>query len=113
MYLLNCFKLNNQSTFSMEHNNPKILNLFGYSGLASLHAASCGASVTHVDASKKENAAQRLNMSQNNTTKQENIDQRLNRLREALIENLEIVNEEIKKEKGFGVGPVTKCTKST
>ena len=32
---------------------PKILNLFGYSGLASLHAASNGASVTHVDASKK------------------------------------------------------------
>ena len=32
---------------------PKILNLFGYSGLASLHAASNGASVTHIDASKK------------------------------------------------------------
>ena len=32
---------------------PKILNLFGYSGLASLHAALNGASVTHVDASKK------------------------------------------------------------
>ena len=52
-----------------------------------------------VDASKKENAAQRLNMSQNNTTKRENMDQRLNRLRDALIENLEIVNEEMKKEK--------------
>jgi len=34
-------------------NAPRILNLFGYSGLASLHAASNGASVTHVDASKK------------------------------------------------------------
>ena len=34
-------------------NTPRILNLFGYSGLASLHAASNGASVTHVDASKK------------------------------------------------------------
>jgi len=34
-------------------NRPRILNLFGYSGLASLHAASNGASVTHVDASKK------------------------------------------------------------
>ncbi len=33
--------------------HPKILNLFGYSGLASLHAASYGAFVTHVDASKK------------------------------------------------------------
>ncbi|MDA9648881.1 class I SAM-dependent methyltransferase, partial [Alphaproteobacteria bacterium] len=34
-------------------NTPRVLNLFGYSGLASLHAASNGASVTHVDASKK------------------------------------------------------------
>ena len=34
-------------------NAPRILNLFGYSGLASLHAASNGASITHVDASKK------------------------------------------------------------
>ena len=33
--------------------SPKVLNLFGYSGLASLHAAFYGASVTHVDASKK------------------------------------------------------------
>ena len=33
--------------------SPKILNLFGYSGLASLHAAFHGASVTHIDASKK------------------------------------------------------------
>ena len=32
---------------------PKVLNLFGYSGIASLHAAYYGASVTHVDASKK------------------------------------------------------------
>lgn len=32
---------------------PKILNLFGYTGLASLAAVSAGASVTHVDASKK------------------------------------------------------------
>ena len=32
---------------------PRILNLFGYSGLASLHAASNGALVTHIDASKK------------------------------------------------------------
>src|SRR5688572_2740348 len=33
--------------------HPNILNLFGYTGLASLAAASAGASVTHVDASKK------------------------------------------------------------
>ena len=32
---------------------PKILNLFGYTGLASLAAVSAGASVTHLDASKK------------------------------------------------------------
>ncbi|WP_069803469.1 class I SAM-dependent methyltransferase [Thermogemmatispora onikobensis] len=31
----------------------RVLNLFGYTGLASLAAASVGASVTHVDASKK------------------------------------------------------------
>ena len=31
----------------------KILNLFGYSGIASLHAATNGATVTHIDASKK------------------------------------------------------------
>lgn len=32
---------------------PKVLNLFGYTGLASLAAAYAGAQVTHVDASKK------------------------------------------------------------
>ncbi|MDR3376197.1 MAG: class I SAM-dependent methyltransferase [Ancalomicrobiaceae bacterium] len=32
---------------------PKLLNLFGYTGLASLIAAEAGAHVTHVDASKK------------------------------------------------------------
>ncbi|PTW62531.1 23S rRNA (cytosine1962-C5)-methyltransferase [Breoghania corrubedonensis] len=32
---------------------PKVLNLFGYTGLASLLAAHAGAEVTHVDASKK------------------------------------------------------------
>lgn len=32
---------------------PKILNLFGYTGIASLAAARAGAIVTHVDASKK------------------------------------------------------------
>ncbi|HUG33243.1 MAG TPA: class I SAM-dependent methyltransferase [Anaerolineales bacterium] len=32
---------------------PNVLNLFGYTGLASLAAASVGAKVTHVDASKK------------------------------------------------------------
>jgi 23S rRNA (cytosine1962-C5)-methyltransferase len=33
--------------------NPEVLNLFGYSGLASLVCAKAGARVTHVDASKK------------------------------------------------------------
>ncbi|MCF1504339.1 class I SAM-dependent methyltransferase [Afifella sp. H1R] len=32
---------------------PKLLNLFGYTGIASLVAAQAGAQVTHVDASKK------------------------------------------------------------
>ncbi len=32
---------------------PRVLNLFGYTGLASLAAADAGAQVTHVDASKK------------------------------------------------------------
>ena len=44
-----------QSFIKIQDKNysPKILNLFGYSGLASLYAASHGASVTHIDASKK------------------------------------------------------------
>ena len=32
---------------------PKILNLFAYTGVASLVAAKAGAEVTHIDASKK------------------------------------------------------------
>ncbi|MDA9189996.1 class I SAM-dependent methyltransferase [Alphaproteobacteria bacterium] len=32
---------------------PRLLNLFAYSGIASLHAAKAGAEVTHIDASKK------------------------------------------------------------
>ena len=31
----------------------RVLNLFGYTGLATLAAAAAGASVTHVDASQK------------------------------------------------------------
>ncbi|MGA9659398.1 MAG: class I SAM-dependent methyltransferase, partial [Asticcacaulis sp.] len=34
-------------------NSPRVLNLFGYTGVASLVAAEAGAKVTHVDASKK------------------------------------------------------------
>ena len=40
---------------------PKILNLFGYTGVASLAAAAAGAHVTHVDASKKSIAYAREN----------------------------------------------------
>ena len=36
-----------------KRDKPKVLNLFGYSGIASLDAALSGAEVTHVDASKK------------------------------------------------------------
>jgi 23S rRNA (cytosine1962-C5)-methyltransferase len=35
---------------------PKVLNLFAYTGVASLHAAANGAEVTHVDGSKKATA---------------------------------------------------------
>ena len=35
------------------HRPPRLLNLFAYSGVASLHAAAAGAEVTHLDASKK------------------------------------------------------------
>lgn len=40
---------------------PLLLNLFGYTGVASLVAARCGAEVTHVDASKKSISAARAN----------------------------------------------------
>jgi 23S rRNA (cytosine1962-C5)-methyltransferase len=40
---------------------PSLLNLFGYTGLASLVAAEAGAEVTHVDASKKATAWAREN----------------------------------------------------
>ncbi len=46
-------KINKFKAVSNQANYPRVLNLFGYSGIASLHAASNGASVTHVDASKK------------------------------------------------------------
>jgi len=44
----------------------KVLNLFGYTGLASLAAARAGAQVTHVDASKKAVAWARSNQSLSN-----------------------------------------------
>jgi 23S rRNA (cytosine1962-C5)-methyltransferase len=40
---------------------PRVLNLFGYTGVASLVCAAAGASVTHVDASKKSVAWAREN----------------------------------------------------
>ena len=46
-------KLSQFNSFINNQYTPKVLNLFGYSGVASLHAAYYGASVTHVDASKK------------------------------------------------------------
>jgi len=42
------------SRFCQHHGRaPRLLNLFGYTGIASLHAAKAGAEVTHVDSSKK------------------------------------------------------------
>jgi 23S rRNA (cytosine1962-C5)-methyltransferase len=40
---------------------PNVLNLFGYTGIASIAAAQAGAFVTHVDASKQSNAWAREN----------------------------------------------------
>ena len=48
------------------HRPIKVLNLFGYTGLASLAAAKAGAQVTHVDASKKAIAWARENQSLSN-----------------------------------------------
>jgi 23S rRNA (cytosine1962-C5)-methyltransferase len=42
-----------QATASEASAPPRLLNLFGYTGVASLVAAKAGAAVTHVDASKK------------------------------------------------------------
>jgi 23S rRNA (cytosine1962-C5)-methyltransferase len=42
----------NSSTLKAENEQPKVLNLFAYTGLASLVAAANGAQVTHVDASR-------------------------------------------------------------
>ncbi len=49
---------------SAEKSRPKVLNLFGYTGVASLAAAAAGAEVTHVDASKKSVAYARENAEQ-------------------------------------------------
>jgi 23S rRNA (cytosine1962-C5)-methyltransferase len=47
---------------------PKVLNLFGYTGIASLIAALAGAAVTHVDASKKAIAWARENQNASGLT---------------------------------------------
>ncbi len=41
-----------QKLKTAEKQNPKVLNLFGYTGIASLAAAKVNASVTHIDASR-------------------------------------------------------------
>ncbi len=46
---------------SEKDKQPNVLNLFGYTGLATLAAAAAGAKVTHVDASKKSVAWAREN----------------------------------------------------
>ena len=40
------------SKAKQSHNNPKVLNLFAYTGIATLAVAEAGADVTHVDSSK-------------------------------------------------------------
>jgi 23S rRNA (cytosine1962-C5)-methyltransferase len=51
-WMANLINLREQSTSPAGH-PVHVLNLFGYTGLASLAAAASGAMVTHVDASKK------------------------------------------------------------
>ena len=51
-----------------EHRASTVLNLFGYTGLASLAAAAAGAKVTHVDASKKSVSWARENQALSNLT---------------------------------------------
>src|SRR5512139_3504838 len=51
-----------------EHREVNVLNLFGYTGLASLAAAAAGAKVTHVDASKKSVGWARENQALSNLT---------------------------------------------
>jgi 23S rRNA (cytosine1962-C5)-methyltransferase len=51
-----------------EHRETNVLNLFGYTGLATLAAASAGAKVTHVDASKKSVGWARENQALSNLT---------------------------------------------
>ena len=48
-----CANAIKQRLISQPDTPPRILNLFAYSGVASLHAAAAGADVTHLDASKK------------------------------------------------------------
>jgi 23S rRNA (cytosine1962-C5)-methyltransferase len=45
---------------------PKVLNLFGYTGLASIAAAQAGAKVTHADASKQSNMWAKSNAGMSN-----------------------------------------------
>jgi 23S rRNA (cytosine1962-C5)-methyltransferase len=51
-----------------EHGEINVLNLFGYTGLATLAAAAAGAKVTHVDASKKSVSWARENQALSNLT---------------------------------------------
>ena len=53
---------------SRSKEQPNILNLFGYTGLATLAAAAAGAKVTHVDASKKSVSWARDNQALSNLT---------------------------------------------
>ncbi|MAK80832.1 class I SAM-dependent methyltransferase [Phenylobacterium sp.] len=50
-----------RSQIQSEAEPPRVLNLFGYTGVASLVCAAAGAAVTHVDASKKAIAMAREN----------------------------------------------------
>lgn len=53
-----------QDAIKAQGGQPEVLNLFGYTGLASLACAAVGAKVTHVDASKKAIAFARENQTE-------------------------------------------------
>ncbi|HEX7042904.1 MAG TPA: class I SAM-dependent methyltransferase [Patescibacteria group bacterium] len=52
MGVKNNFAQPSEENFNSDLSTPQVLNLFGYTGIASLAAAESGAKVTHVDASK-------------------------------------------------------------
>jgi 23S rRNA (cytosine1962-C5)-methyltransferase len=87
--------------------SPEVLNLFGYTGLASIAAAKAGARVTHVDASKQSNTWAKNNAELSDVPE--------NTIRYMLDDALRFCEREVRREKvyngiildppAFGRGP--------